>query len=60
MDDEEYTMIFKIILIGDSGVGKSNILSRYVHDMFSDSTKSTVGVELGCKVMEINGTKIKI
>ena len=60
MDDEEYTMIFKIILIGDSGVGKSNILSRYIHDMFSDSTKSTVGVELGCKVMEINGTKIKI
>ena len=60
MDDEEYTMIFKIILIGDSGVGKSNILSRYVHDMFSESSKSTVGVELGCKIMEINGTKIKI
>ena len=59
-DDEEYSMIFKIILIGDSGVGKSNILTRYISDTFSDSTKSTVGVELGCKILEINNTKIKI
>ena len=60
MDDEEYSMIFKIILIGDSGVGKTNILSRYVNNTFSESTKSTVGVELGCKIEEINNTKIKI
>ena len=60
MDDEEYSMIFKIILTGDSGVGKTNILSRYVNDTFSDSTKSTVGVELGCKIEEINNSKVKI
>jgi len=60
MDDEEYSMIFKIILVGDSGVGKTNILSRYVNDYSSDSTKSTVGVELGCKIEEINNTKVKI
>ena len=60
MDDEEYSLIFKIILIGDSGVGKTNILSRYVNNSFSDSTKSTVGVELGCNIEDINNTKIKI
>ena len=60
MDDEEYSMIFKIILIGDSGVGKTNILSRYTNNYFSDSSKSTVGVELGCKIEEVNGTKVKI
>jgi small GTP-binding protein len=60
MDDEEYKMIFKIILIGDSGVGKTNLLSRYINGTFSDSTKSTVGVELACKIVEINSTKIKI
>ena len=54
MDDEEYKMIFKIILIGDSGVGKTNLLSRYINGTFSDSTKSTVGVELACKIVEIN------
>ena len=60
MDDEDYSAIYKIILVGDSGVGKTNILSRYVNNTFSDSTKSTVGVELGCKIEEINNTKIKI
>ena len=60
MEDEEYSMIFKMILIGDSGVGKTNILNRYVNDTFSEATKSTVGVELGTKVEEYNNTKIKI
>ena len=60
MEDEEYSMIFKMILIGDSGVGKTNILNRYVNDTFSETTKSTVGVELGTKVEEYKNTKIKV
>ena len=60
MEDEEYSMIFKMILIGDSGVGKTNILNRYVNNTFSETTKSTVGVELGTKVEEYNNTKIKV
>ena len=59
-EDEEYSMIFKMILIGDSGVGKTNILSRYINNTFSETTKSTVGVELGTKVEEFNNTKIKV
>ena len=60
MEDEEYSLIFKMILIGDSGVGKTNILNRYVNDTFSETTKSTVGVELGTKVEEYNNNKIKV
>ena len=60
MADEEYDMIFKVVLIGDSGVGKTNILSRYVRDDFSIETKSTVGVEFGSKVLKVNNTSIKI
>lgn len=60
MADEEYDMIFKVVLIGDSGVGKTNILSRYVRDDFSIETKSTVGVEFGSKVLKVNNTNIKI
>ena len=60
MDDEEYSIIFKMILVGDSGVGKTNILSRYVNNEFSETTKSTVGVELGYKIEEINNTKVKV
>ena len=59
-EDEEYSMIFKMILIGDTNVGKTNILSRYINNTFSEVTKSTVGVELGTKVEKINNKKIKV
>lgn len=57
--DEEFNMIFKVVLIGDSGVGKTNIMSRYIKDEFSIETKTTVGVEFGAKKLEINGNNIK-
>ena len=60
MEDEEYSLIFKMILIGDSGVGKTNILNRYINNKFLETTKSTVGVELGTKIEEYNNKKIKI
>ena len=60
MSDEEYDEIFKVVLIGDSGVGKTNILSRYVRDEFSIETKSTVGVEFGSKIVKVNNQTIKV
>ncbi len=57
--DDDYDMIFKIVLIGDSGVGKSNILSRYIKNEFNIDTKSTVGVEFGSKSLELKGSRIK-
>jgi GTPase SAR1 family protein len=39
--------MFKVVLIGEPEVCKSNILSRYIKDEFSIETKSTVGVEFG-------------
>ena len=59
-EEEEYSLIFKIILIGDTSVGKTNILSRYINDTFSETSKSTVGVELATKVEHYNNKKIKI
>ena len=59
-EEEEYSLIFKIILIGDTSVGKTNILSRYINDTFSETSKSTVGVELATKVERYNNKKIKI
>jgi hypothetical protein len=37
-----------VVLIGDSGVGKSNLLTRFVKDEFSLDSKTTIGVEVGC------------
>ena len=59
LKEEEFNMIFKVVLIGDSGVGKTNIMSRYIKDEFSIETKTTVGVEFGAKKLEINGNNIK-
>jgi Ras-related protein Rab-11A len=59
MNEDDYDMIYKIVLIGDSGVGKSNLLSRYTKNEFSLQTKTTVGVEFGAKKFEIEDSKVK-
>ena len=54
-----YDMIFKILVIGDTGVGKSNLLLRYVKNEFAADMRSTVGVEFGTKMMKIEGYDVK-
>ena len=58
--DNNYDLLYKIIIIGDTCVGKSNILSRYIKDEFREDSKSTVGVELGTKFLKIKGTGAKL
>ena len=58
-DIGEYEMMVKIILIGDAGVGKTNIMSKYLKNQFMENSKSTVGVEFGSKVFNHEGHKIK-
>ncbi|EXC10737.1 Ras-related protein Rab11C [Morus notabilis] len=50
--DHEYDYLFKIVLIGDSGVGKSNILSRYTRNEFCLESKSTIGVEFATRTLQ--------
>ncbi len=59
-DNDDYESLYKIIIIGDSGVGKSNILGRYIRNEFRVDTKSTVGVEFGSKKVIIENTPIKL
>jgi small GTP-binding protein len=51
---------YKIVLIGDSGVGKSNIISRFTKNEFNLESKTTIGVEFATKTLEINGNTIKV
>ena len=48
----------KIVLLGDSGVGKTNLISRYISNTFDENTKSTIGVEFFCKTFKVNKDKI--
>ena len=59
-EDDNYDLIFKIVLIGDSGVGKTNILSRYLTNEFSLTTQATVGVEFGSKIVKKGEKLIKL
>ena len=59
-DDDNYDLIFKIVLIGDSGVGKTNILSRFINNEFSLTTQATVGVEFGSKIIKKGEKLIKL
>lgn len=44
-----FNFLFKYIIIGDSAVGKSNLLLRYTHNNFNDDYQATIGVEFGAK-----------
>ena len=55
-----FNYLLKFVIIGDSGVGKSNILLRYINNTFSDEFKTTVGVEFGAKNLEVNGRIYRI
>jgi len=58
-NDDEYDYLFKVVLIGDSGVGKSNLLSRFTRDEFNLESKSTIGVEFATKSIMTEGKTIK-
>ncbi|CAD5179727.1 ras-related protein RABA2a-like [Musa acuminata AAA Group] len=57
--EEEYDYLFKVVLIGDSGVGKSNLLSRFTRNEFCLESKSTIGVEFATRTLQVEGRIIK-
>lgn len=56
---EEVDYLFKLVIVGDSGVGKTNLLSKYATNSFQDNSKATIGVELSTKVVHIDGNIIQ-
>jgi len=55
-----FDYIFKIVLVGDSDVGKSCILLRYVDDQFDQSYVSTIGVDFRYKKLTLGGRPVKL
>lgn len=58
-EDSADDYLFKIVLIGDSAVGKSNLLARFARDEFYPNSKSTIGVEFQTQKIIIKGKEIK-
>ncbi|KAI9286044.1 small GTPase [Umbelopsis sp. AD052] len=57
--DDEYDYLFKVVLIGDSGVGKTNLLSRFTRNEFNLESKSTIGVEFATRSIQVDSKTIK-
>ena len=57
---EEYDLMFKILLLGDSGVGKSSLLLRYTKHEFNVDMRSTIGVEFALKYLKIDNFQLKV
>ncbi|CAH8311533.1 unnamed protein product [Eruca vesicaria subsp. sativa] len=57
--DDDYDYLFKVVLTGDSGVGKSNLLSRFTKNDFSHDSRSTIGVEFATRSIKVDDKIIK-
>ena len=60
MMNQEYDYLIKVLLLGDSGAGKSSLILRYTDDTFNSSLVSSIGVDFKVKKKEIEGKIIKI
>jgi len=60
-DDENFDFLYKVVVTGDSGVGKTNIITRFTANEFSLESKATIGVEFGHAEITLgDGSKIKV
>lgn len=50
----------KVILIGHYGVGKTSLVKRFVHSMFSEEYITTIGVKIDKKTVTVNGTSVNL
>lgn len=58
-EEYDYDFLFKIVIIGDSGTGKSNLLLRYTKNEFNLESKATIGVEFATKAVIVDNKTIK-
>lgn len=57
---ERYDYLFKFIVIGDTAVGKSCLLHRFIDNKFKKESTHTIGVEFGSKIIEVGGRNVKL
>lgn len=58
--DESYDYLFKIVLIGEAGVGKTCIVQRFKNGTFLEKNSSTIGVDFSMKTLTLDNKKVKV
>ena len=59
MDHDSVLTNLKLLIIGESGVGKSSLLLRFTDDAFDPDQAATIGVDFKVKTIKIDGNKVK-
>ncbi len=57
---QDYDFLFKILLIGNSAVGKSSLLLRFSDNVFNESFLPTIGVDFKIRTFELQGKTVKL
>ena len=60
MSKRDYDHLFKLVLIGDTGVGKSCLLLRFADDAFTESYISTIGVDFRFRTVKVDGARRRL
>eukprot|EP00043_Microstomoeca_roanoka_P026997 m.13270 g.13270 ORF g.13270 m.13270 type:complete len:209 (-) comp7196_c1_seq1:252-878(-) len=53
-DEDMRELLYKVLVVGDRGVGKTSLIKRYVHGVASDKYKATIGVDFALKVLQVD------
>ncbi|KAK6744310.1 hypothetical protein RB195_011172 [Necator americanus] len=56
----DYDHLFKLLIIGDSGVGKSSLLLRFADNVFSENYITTIGVDFKIRTVDVDGQRVKL
>lgn len=57
---ETYDYMFKVLLLGDAGVGKTSLMWRFSDDVFNHTYISTIGIDFKLRTIEVQGQKVRL
>ena len=60
MTQDPYDYLFKFLVIGSAGTGKSCILHQFIENQFKEDSSHTIGVEFGSKIVPVGGRTVKL
>lgn len=60
VDMEDYKFLFKVVLVGNAGVGKTCLVRRFTQGLFPPGQGATIGVDFMIKTVEVDGEKVKV
>lgn len=59
-NQETYDYMFKVLLLGDAGVGKTSLMWRFSDDVFNQTYISTIGIDLKLRTIDVEGKKVRL